>query len=86
LSDIFDDDDFDIDTELADTENAKNGGVTNSVNNDTPKESTPDKDPLGLISQDLFGLLHGLQNANTITGGLTHGLTKNLRRARRIGY
>lgn len=57
-------------------------GDDNGTNDDTPKS----KGALGIIGQDLFGLLHGLQDANTITGGLTHGLTKNLRRARRIGY
>ncbi|KAJ5381478.1 Class III chitinase [Penicillium cataractarum] len=87
--DDFDNDDFDFDDETEspnNTGNAGNGGATNAVNNDTPKEDSTSKGPLGVISQDLFGLLHGLQDANTITGGLTHGLTKNLRRARRVGY
>lgn len=55
---------------------------TNATNDDTPTSTGA----LGIIGQDLFGLLRGLQDANTITGGLAHGLTKNLRRARRIGY
>jgi hypothetical protein len=85
--DDFDDDDFTSEAPAQDTNNAGNNGPDNVNNDDTPKdEDSPSKNPLGVISQDLFSLLHGLQDANTITGGLTHGLTKHLRRARRIGY
>lgn len=84
IDDDFEDDD---DTESPeDTNTAANDGATNGTKDNAPKEDSPSKGPLGLISQDLFGLLHGLEDANTVTGGLTHGLTKNLRRARRIGY
>lgn len=70
-------------TEPADgTDNPGNNNGTKVTNDDTPKSALA----LGIIGQDLFGLLRGLQDANTLTGGLTGGLTKNLRRARRIGY
>lgn len=70
-------------TEPADgTDSNGNKNGTKVTNGDTPKS----QGALGIVSQDLFGLLNGLQDANTITGGLAHGLTKNLRRARRIGY
>lgn len=39
-----------------------------------------------LLSGDLFSLLDGLRSANRVVTGVTHGLTKNLRRAKRIGY
>lgn len=89
--DVIDDDDFDDDFTPAapaqDTNNAGSNGPNNGSNDDTTKpEDSFSKNPLGVISQDLFGLLHGLKDANTITGGITHGLTKHLRRARRIGY
>nr|WMS58914.1 chitinase POCH-7/2021 [Penicillium ochrochloron] len=85
--DDFDDDDFTSEAPAQDTNNAGSNGPNNVSNDDTPKpEEPPSKNPLGVISQDLFGLLHGLKDANTITGGITHGLTKHLRRARRIGY
>jgi hypothetical protein len=81
------DGDFTSEAPTQDTNNAGHNGPTKVSNDDTPKdEDSAKKGPLGVISQDLFGLLHGLQDANTITGGLTHGLTKHLRRARRIGY
>jgi hypothetical protein len=85
--DIDDDLEDDDDTESPeDTNTAANDGATNGTKDNASKEDSTSKGPLGLISQDLFGLLHGLEDANTVTGGLTHGLTKNLRRARRIGY
>ncbi|KAJ5913168.1 Class III chitinase [Penicillium tannophilum] len=53
---------------------------------DSDSNSTNKPAKSDLISSDLFGLLDGLKQANGVVEGLTHGLTKNLRRAKRIGY
>ncbi|KAJ5649717.1 Class III chitinase [Penicillium longicatenatum] len=52
-------------------------------NNDDDDDDSNSNKPL---TSDLFGLLNGLKQANGVVEGLTHGLTKNLRRAKRIGY
>lgn len=64
------------------------GDSVNGVDN-TPGHV--DKGPLHLLlSGDLFGLLHGLRQANGVVNGVaqgvTHGLSKNLRRVNRIQY
>ena len=54
---------------------------------DTDSGSTSTTGSLdNLLSGDLFSLLDGLRSANGAMKGITHGLTKNLRRANRIGY
>jgi chitinase len=72
------------DDEDSNSENKPVTGVNNSSGDDAKKPN-----PLGnLLSGDLFSLLHGLRDANTAVNGLTHGLnglSKNLRRANRIG-
>jgi hypothetical protein len=64
----------------------------NQDDDDDDDESSDDStpNPLGnLLSGDIFNLLKGIRDANGIVNGLngvTHGLTKNLRRANRIEY
>ncbi|KAJ5759795.1 Class III chitinase [Penicillium odoratum] len=72
---VIDDDD------LSDPDLASNDDDFN-----TPKEKSGNNGESPIIGSDLFGLLKGLKQANGIVEGLTHGLTNNLRRAKRIGY
>ncbi|KAJ5134472.1 Glycoside hydrolase superfamily [Penicillium atrosanguineum] len=68
-----DDDDEDNDTDSGSTSATGDGdSSTDTLNN--------------LLSGDLFSLLDGLRSANGAVKGISHGLTKNLRRANRIGY
>ena len=71
-----DDDDTDEDSD-----------VPQSTPSDTKSDDSKDNKSLsGLLTSDLLGLLHGLRQANSLVGGVTHGVSKNLRRAHRIGY
>ncbi|KAJ5665254.1 Class III chitinase [Penicillium maclennaniae] len=54
---------------------------------DSSGDADPTPSPLGsLLSGDLFSLLDGLRSANSVVNGISHGMTKNLRRVNRIGY
>ncbi|KAJ5573799.1 uncharacterized protein N7459_008226 [Penicillium hispanicum] len=76
-----------------------NNNNNNNNNNDTASPAQPatpaatgsDNSDKGgpvhnLLSSDLFGLLKGIRQANDVVGGVTNGLTKNLRRGNRIAY
>ncbi|KAJ5609448.1 Class III chitinase [Penicillium herquei] len=61
------------DEDATGVDNTKNGPANNGVVH-------------SLLGSDLFGLLDGLKQADGAVNGVAHGLTKNLRRAKRIGY
>lgn len=55
-----------------------------SDKDDGSQDDDDDYDYLSnVLGNDIIGLLGGLRQANKVAGGVTHGLTKNLRRAQR---
>ncbi|KAJ5647269.1 Class III chitinase [Penicillium lividum] len=74
------------DDDLSDSDLASNDDDFNIPKEDTTKEKSGNNGENPLLGSDLFGLLKGLKEANGVVEGLTHGLTNNLRRAKRIGY
>lgn len=68
-------------TSTASPQNENNSSEDTS---DDDSNDDPDSNSLtSILGNDLLGLLGGLRKANKITSGITHGLTKNLRRAQR---
>lgn len=91
------DDDNDDDEDDNDDDDDNNDAPNNQTPPSQPAtgvDNTDPEKPSGIVHQvlgsDLFGLLDGLRSANQAVGepvkNVAHGLTKNLRRAKRIGY
>jgi len=76
------DDDDDDDDDDDEDESTPDTGANNSDDDDTQKPDSLNN----LLTGNLFNLLGGLRQANGVVNGVAHGLTKNLRRANRIGY
>ncbi|KAJ9482041.1 hypothetical protein VN97_g11410 [Penicillium thymicola] len=71
-----------VSTTAAPTSTASPQNEDNSSEDDANDD--PDSNPLtSILGNDLLDLLGGLRKANKVTSGVTHGLTKNLRRAQR---